>query len=275
MKIRIMSDLHMEFERLNRDGTPKYPDTYFTVPELPDDKDTVLLLAGDIGVVKRPRTIATFIKTLEGRFKAVLCILGNHEYYDGSLNRAYDKLFALLDGTGVTLLENDKVEIDDVVFLGTTLWTDYNNHNPLSVMHIENTLTDFATIRTGLKKEPYKRTVRAVDFHSKFLNAKTWLNSELYNAKIRDGKKCVVMTHHAPSFQSVHHRYILDHDLNGAYASNLESMIREFQPEVWVHGHTHDSMRYDVYDTRVICNPRGYTPSDLNKDFDPCLVIGV
>ena len=44
---------------------------------------------------------------------------------------------------------------------------------------------------------------------------------------------------------------------------------------LWVHGHFHDSFDYDVYGTRVVCNPRGYSPDALNPGFDSDLVIEV
>jgi Icc-related predicted phosphoesterase len=90
----------------------------------------------------------------------------------------------------------------------------------------------------------------------------------------------VVVTHHAPSPLSIHDRFKggkSDH-LNAAYASNLEQLMGA--AVLWVHGHTHDSFDYDMYGTRVVCNPRGYLGKDveeeeLNKRFQEDLVIEV
>jgi len=38
---------------------------------------------------------------------------------------------------------------------------------------------------------------------------------------------------------------------------------------LWVHGHMHESFDYEIYGTRVVCNPRGYEPEALNPDFRP------
>ena len=38
---------------------------------------------------------------------------------------------------------------------------------------------------------------------------------------------------------------------------------------LWIHGHMHESFNYEVYGTRVVCNPRGYAPEALNPDFRP------
>jgi hypothetical protein len=76
----------------------------------------------------------------------------------------------------------------------------------------------------------------------------------------------VVATHHAPSLRSVPGQFRTD-PLSAAYASDLESLIEEFQPPIWVHGHTHTSFDYTIGATRIVCNPRGYWPDDLNPEF--------
>jgi len=86
--------------------------------------------------------------------------------------------------------------------------------------------------------------------------------------------KTVVVTHHAPSSQSVHPRYANDL-LTPAFASNLENLMDGDRPTLWVHGHMHDAFDYEVYGTRVVCNPRGYTPNALNADFQPDLVMEI
>ncbi|MDX8482282.1 hypothetical protein RFN28_28060 [Mesorhizobium sp. VK24D] len=61
--------------------------------------------------------------------------------------------------------------------------------------------------------------------------------------------------------------------LNAAYASDLSALIEAGRPALWLHGHTHDSCDYQVGNTRVVCNPRGY--EDENAAFDPALVVWV
>jgi Icc-related predicted phosphoesterase len=80
------------------------------------------------------------------------------------------------------------------------------------------------------------------------------------------------MTHHAPSRRSVSAAFSAD-PISAAYASDLEPLIERMQPQLWVHGHIHSSSDYLIGATRVICNPRGYVPMQLNSDFDPALVI--
>jgi Icc-related predicted phosphoesterase len=87
-----------------------------------------------------------------------------------------------------------------------------------------------------------------------------------------DPIKTVVVTHHLPHARSIPSRF---HDdlLNAAYASDLSDVIESGRPALWVHGHTHDSCDYQVGDTRIVCNPRGY--DDENMRFDPALTVQV
>ena len=41
------------------------------------------------------------------------------------------------------------------------------------------------------------------------------------------------------------------------------------------HGHTHHSFDYQIGEWRVVCNPHGYYPRHLNKDFNPREVVTV
>lgn len=81
-----------------------------------------------------------------------------------------------------------------------------------------------------------------------------WLEQKLSTAH---KGPTVVVTHHAPSSMSVSTRYKTD-PLSPAFASRLEAVMEEFSPNLWIHGHTHDAFDYEIYSTRVVCNPRGY-----------------
>ena len=84
--------------------------------------------------------------------------------------------------------------------------------------------------------------------------------------------KTVVITHHAPSEKSVHPRYA-NNLLTPAFASDLEDLMEGDRVALWIHGHTHDVFDYEVYGTRVVCNPRGYLPYEAKNKFNPEWVI--
>lgn len=88
----------------------------------------------------------------------------------------------------------------------------------------------------------------------------------------------VVVTHHAPSFRSLRqwdpehpHRFL---ELDWCYSSDLEFFMHgATAPVLWIHGHIHASRDYQVGDTRIVTNPRGYPRENL--DFDPSLVVEI
>jgi Icc-related predicted phosphoesterase len=81
-------------------------------------------------------------------------------------------------------------------------------------------------------------------------------------------ERSIVVTHHAPSIQSIVDRYRAD-PVSAAFASNMDGFILEHQPRLWIHGHTHESFDYKIGKTRVVCNPRGYASIEENKGFRP------
>jgi Icc-related predicted phosphoesterase len=85
-----------------------------------------------------------------------------------------------------------------------------------------------------------------------------WLTSTLPQYADR---KVVVITHHAPSFNSITEEYRRPSSYhgNGGYASELSEFILDHpQIKVWGHGHVHSRHDYTIGTTRVLANPRGY-----------------
>jgi hypothetical protein len=97
----------------------------------------------------------------------------------------------------IYFLENGFKKINDVTFIGATLWTDMNKGDPLTLHAVRDMMNDFRVIRkefegyTTLK--PYDVAIRHKD-------------TLKYIQTIIEGKfdeKFVVVGHHSPSFQSV------------------------------------------------------------------------
>jgi len=87
-----------------------------------------------------------------------------------------------------------------------------------------------------------------------------------------DPSKSIVVTHHAPSPKSLHPG-TEGRILSAAYASNLEDIILEYQPMLWIHGHIHRNQDYHIGKTRIIANPRGYIDEKENPEFNPGLIL--
>lgn len=251
MRIRILSDLHLEF----LDWTP------------PHAEADVVVLDGDIDVDVSGLHWARhhFPET------PVIYVPGNHEYYG---SRMQDMLSALRESAarlGVNLLDGDELVLDGVHFLGATLWTDFALYGSepdqlaRAMADARYGMNDFRVIRYGA--EGLFRPEHAREIH---LRQAKWLEGKL--AEAFNGPT-VVVTHHLPHRQSVHPKYEGDR-LNPCFASDLAHLVRP-PVALWIHGHTHESLDYVVHGTRVVCNPRGYLPLVPNSSFNSTLVIEV
>lgn len=256
MKIQIMSDLHLEF------GT----NFKFTPPA----DDTVLVLAGDIlPWVEKPAYVK-WVHSFNELYKAVIIIAGNHEFYGGG-DVVYDPKDMLTtfarEFNNVWFLEKDFVIIDDVAFIGTCLWTDFNNQDMGVIFSAVAMMNDFATIRYDgeyfTNNHWYEENQASRAFISNALDA-------------THGKKQVVVTHHLPSMMGIHPRFE-GSNLNHAYANTgLDNLIFEKAPDLWIHGHSHETMDWVLGDvTRIVANPRGYEGYELNENFNPQFTVDI
>jgi len=236
----------------------------------------ILILAGDI-VANIPTWMADpkkdfytpWLKSVVSRFRAVIYVGGNHEAYKGSIARSFDYLNYLADEIRSTpnagclhVLENQIVEIGGIRFIGTTKWTPLDTSSDLREVSNMSDMHVIAEWTTPKWQYAYK-VARS------FLE--TTLNTPF------DGET-VVVTHHAPSFQSVIDEY-RDSDSNGLFASNEDDLMLDHAPTLWIHGHMHSSIDYVVTSrdgvecTRVVCNPYGYHDNDTNDNYNNRLVV--
>ncbi len=275
MKIRLASDLHFEFVRDSfKEKSKDFKDRFknhinSVIEELDTDSESVLLLPGDVDIFKH---LHKSISILSERFKYIIFVPGNHEFYSGNLPTAVNKIRdSLKKFSNVFVLNKNSILLDQVLFIGCTLWSDMNLRNPLTMYFAKLQMNDYSNIRTGPDYEPWKKHLdpqNTVDIH--------YEHKKFVFEKLKENKdrKIVVLTHHAPSFLSIPDQF-KGEDLNGCYASELGYQIEEFGPDLWVHGHIHDSKDYTIGNTRIATNPYGYYNSGINPDFNSKFLIEV
>jgi hypothetical protein len=290
MKIALASDVHLEFGHLELNNV---------------DNADVLVLSGDICVASKfGPNYDRFFQDASRLFKNVVYIMGNHEHYDGDFAKSESILRAALERySNVHFLEKEIVKIDDVTFIGGTLWTDMNKEDPLTMWHVSRRMNDFRIVRNSNRM--VVRTVPLYELNPDYTedgkNGGKYATKEGgglievgqkkkqepstfcpedavpehkamvdYIRTVIEGKfdeKFVVVGHHAPSKQSTHPRYQHDTLMNGAYSSSLDEFILDHpQIKLWTHGHTHEDFDYMIGTTRVFCNPRGYINYESKAD---------
>ncbi|HEX7652682.1 MAG TPA: metallophosphoesterase [Verrucomicrobiae bacterium] len=248
MRLHIISDLHLEFAP-------------FEMAEVDAD---VVVVAGDV----HPGYLGlTWLKE-NIRNRPVVYILGNHEFYGKDIPKLTLELKERAKDSNIHILENEVVELGGMLFMGATLWTDFELNGNLTdgLAEAAFQMTDFRRIRVAPTYSKFRpRDARRIHFESV-----EWFKA-LFE-KHRDAKK-VVVTHHAPSRRSVNPAKA-QLPINVAYASNLDGLVAGSGAKLWVHGHIHYSVDYQIGDTRVLSNPRGY-PDSKATTFNQSLVVEI
>ncbi len=247
MKLHVLSDIHVEFGD-------------FVVPDVGAD---VVVMAGDTHV--GTRGLRWVLK--QDLNLPVIYVLGNHEFYRDNFPGLIANVKKGAEGTNVHVLENDVFEFGGFRFFGATLWSDMDLFGdvPAAMAAAASGVNDYHQIRnsTNNKRLTPEETVA---WHRQSV-------SQLVEfLKSGDPERSVVVTHSCPSIRSIPERF-QNHRLAPAFATNMESIILNCRPRLWIHGHTHDSFDYQIGKTRIVCNPRGYVPKASNPEFDPGLTI--
>lgn len=253
VKILLLSDLHLSMHPLAQ----------------PQTKADVVVLAGDLG---RPAAALDWARQLT---PPTLFVAGNHEFYGSDLCTAMAQLREGAKGSRIRVLECEEWHFGGVRFLGCTLWSDHRlNTDPvereLGLQQALAAVRDFS--RIGVAPGRDERFTPALS-QQLFDQSVAWLEARFAHAH---AGPTVVVTHFAPSRGSIHPRFA-GSLINACFVSDLKDRILRWQPQLWLHGHTHDSFDYSIGRTRVVANPRGYAPGGVveNSSFDPSLVIEI
>ena len=230
--------------------------------DIPRTDADVVVLAGDVHVGVKGRD---WIKT-QFPGKPVVYVLGNHEFYQHALPALTDQLKRETEGSQIHVLENRAVELGGFVFLGCTLWTDFElTANPQMAMFLaEDMMNDYRIVRCSTAN----RTLCAIDTRKIHAKSVTWLKKELSR---HDPTRTIVVTHHAPSARSEAPHHAAS-PLRPTFFSNLDALVAKSRVPLWIHGHTHYNVDYRIGTTRVLTNQRGY-PNEACLGFDPGTVV--
>lgn len=251
MRIALLSDIHLSVNAL----------------PFPDMDADVVVLAGDIS---RPAAAIEWAKSCP---VPVVYVAGNHEFYGSDLISTYEQLNRLSQGTQIHVLERSEYVHNGVRFLGCTLWSDYRlfdsaEDQAQGIDLATKVIRDF----THIKISPdFQDLFTPAISQLVFLQTVAWLEDCFTKNRTMP---TVVVSHFAPTRLSISPAFASS-PINSSFVSDLEDRIKDWQPALWLHGHTHGSFDYRVGNTLVICNARGYAKNGINEnpDFDDSYVI--
>ena len=268
MKIALVSDVHLEFGDLDF---------------VNDSGADVLILGGDIcvgadmaqrdpyntmGEQYRSNRFHDFFQRCSSRFPHVIFIVGNHEHYHGDFAKTVPHFKDVLGYLpNLHILEKETFVLDDITFIGGTLWTDMNRRDNRTLHDISRMMNDFRCVDNSAKTEDHRgwpgrfTTTDAANDHDAMV---AFIDQTI---AANPAGRYVVVGHHSPSRLSTHPKYQGQFIMNGGYSSELDDFIQDRpQIKLWTHGHTHEDFDYMIAGCRILCNPRGYINYEERAD---------
>ena len=251
MFAHVLSDIHLEMDKCDKEIS-----SYF------NNKADYLFLLGDIGNPYE-ESYTRFLKYCTNNYQKVFLVAGNHEMYHKTVYETVTKLRQLCnENDKLVFLNDDTYDLPglDIRIAGTTLWSKVTEEQ---MSEIRCFISDYRSIKDWSVEQNNHTHAKSVE----------WLKQETEKAK-QDGKKLVIMTHHAPLLNSCHPKH-MGSSLSSAFETDLSQFIIS-NPHIrlWLHGHTHHSDKRTVGSTTVLSNQYGYSADkDAKVSFDHNLRI--
>lgn len=226
MRLQVLSDLHLEMTG----------DTS-SIPVLGD----VLVVAGDL---HRASVVVEILCNLARRWKHVVYVPGNHEYWGISIAEG-DAMLQAPTPPNVHVLNRQSTVIEGRRFVGCTLWS-----HPQSLKRCNDAYRIKGCTRDAMREWN--------------VECRQFLSKETAD---------VVVTHFMPvllcDLVAVGHKspYALDSEMDSYFGNAGIDLSRG---KLWIFGHTHTRIDAEVRGARLVCNPVGYpcenTPADCLID---------
>jgi len=243
MLLQIISDLHLEFLDTFKRMTA-------WIGQLEADGVDVLVLAGDIADHKHLPDVLEHFCSHYSKADVIYCY-GNHEYYGIRFTQMSQVTPSELPNN-FHILDKNIVTIGKHRFIGGTLWFPFK----IESVPYCRLLSDFSLIK-GFEPAVYDENKAMAQYFAEQMKAGD-----------------IVVTHHYPCRLSTAKQWE-NHPTNAFFYSQMDDLIKDRKPALWVHGHTHDSFDYQFGETRIVCNPLGYPENEENPDFNSQLVIDI
>lgn len=232
------------------------------------DPTAPMVVAGDIS--NDVWETCSWIKQLRDRFSSVIWVMGNHDAYNlgyhktrlvtpgwsmpRSVTEIYDHYAKWSHAHGIHFLNQGKVEIDGVEFLGVTGWHTFDAWNQVMEEHHVQAwqihMMDARHIRWSEDPDDASHMVKQAA-----LSDAAWLAHEV----TANNMPKVIISHHVPHARFL--KWTTDpvwNLLNGSFLNSQLTTCVTPDVKVWCYGHTHFRNDADVAGVRYVNNARGY-----------------
>ena len=248
MKIRYISDLHLEFIKPNKIEQ--------FIRKIPSGIEEICILAGDIGNPYQSN-YDTFMQFISKNFKKTFVIPGNHEYYNkiktiqdtNDFMKEYFQKF-----NNISFLNNNYEHYDNYCFIGTTLWSKITN--PSYEINDVYSIPNFDYIQ---------------------YNRLNMLSVDFLEDALQKNENCVVITHHVPSNSLIDIKYKVTKMLpyNQWFYCDMDEMIETHKNKIkcWIYGHTHSPSNVIINEIPFLCNPIGYPNENSKINFQMVITV--
>jgi predicted phosphohydrolase len=251
MKLQYCSDLHLEFPE-NKNYLKRFP----LKPE-----GEILLLAGDIVLLKLINNHNDFFNYCADNFEATYWIPGNHEYYHDDVGIKTTAPFIEKIRSNVFLLNNQSVMYKNTELLFATLWSHIPAQHEWSV---QKSVNDFYQIKYNGKR------LSATEFNDLHKTDLDFLKTAMARPT---NQQRIVVTHHVPTLMHYPEQY-RHSEINSAFATELFEFIETSHAAYWIYGHHHSNTpAFKIGDTTMLTNQFGYVQQNEHALFNPAAII--
>jgi len=243
MKLAIVSDLHLNSINLS--------DAFF------QETADVLLIAGDTCESRHLKKFDKVFKRICNCYERVFIICGNHEFYYNFHSDTLEQFEKFTKKfSNLQFLNNEVVDfLNGYRLIASTLWTDCNKQNPITMNVVKTAVDDYKLIKV---LDPHYRKLQPAD------TVKLHKENIQFITEYLNHDKIIMLTHHAPTLMGCY-----NNQGDYAFASDLSDLIlNNPQIKYWFHGHTHNSIEYEVGSCKIISNQRGYSHEQFKNVYE-------
>lgn len=266
LKTFIASDFHIDFW----DSDLSDKETVFKLLKIKEtDNFDLIILAGDIGQCHNSTAkgkYISFIRHMCSFSCPVILIKGNHENYQNQLtdSKFFCKSIQQELFSNLYFLEKEYIDLfikdKPVRIYGATLWTNFNNAEPMAMLEAKLKMNDFGKM---ILKPGYRKFLPEdafVEFDQ------SWQRLISASQGLRKDQAFIVVTHHAPlqkfvdNFRKLRNWKPEIELLDYSYFSDCSKMFKDLQrkPKYWISGHIHSPIEFEEQGIKFISNPYGY-----------------